>query len=222
MGRVSYGLWQRCETRNVTILKQGIALGVRTNVQTCQPNWYMRYSPSAFHSCFPIRRDCAVNLDSNIAPGCSCRYLPSTKGLQWLTIIASGFLVLGLILLYLRTISSPENGTYRILFTQSSRSVILCLASAGFLLSQGPFICFLLTLFLMVTGLILLGSCEWLCNEHLEMLTDLLVDFRRETYEDYSFPLNVTADNNLGIRTFDLHGLKNYAKIEGTVGVKSL
>lgn len=110
MAPVSYGLWQRCEYANITIMKQGVALGVRPNVQICRPNRYMRYSADKFDTCYHIRRNCPVIEPEQLPEGCSCRYLPSAKGLQWLTILAAVFLVLGLLLLYFKTIATPQNG----------------------------------------------------------------------------------------------------------------
>ena len=107
---VSYGLWSRCEYMNLTIMKQRVALGVRQNVQVCRPNHYMRYSADNFDTCYHIRRNCPVTEPEKLHEGCSCQYLPSTKGLQWLTILAAIFLVIGLILLYLRTILIANNG----------------------------------------------------------------------------------------------------------------
>jgi hypothetical protein len=110
MGPVTYGLWQRCEYLNLTIMKQGVALGVRPNVQVCRPNRYMRYSSKNFDACYNIRRNCPVVEAGQLPEGCSCRYLPSTKALQWLTVLAAGCLILGLLILYLRIITSPQNG----------------------------------------------------------------------------------------------------------------
>ncbi|CAF2893269.1 unnamed protein product [Rotaria sp. Silwood2] len=176
MAPVSYGLWQRCENTNITIMKQGIPLGIRPNVQICRPNLYMRYSPDDFDTCYHIRRNCPVTEPEQLSAGCSCRYLPSTKGLQWLTVLAAIFLVIGLLLLYLKTITSPQND------------------SAVLVLSFGPFICFLLALLLMSTALILVGACK------------------RDTYEDYTFPLRTISNDPNDLQGFDLHSLRNYAK----------
>lgn len=111
MAPVSYGLWERCESINATIIKQGVALGIRPNVQLCRPNLYMRYSPENYHRCYHIRRDCPVTPKENLPEECSCRYLPSTRGKQWLTILAAIFITLGLLILYLKTITSPQNGS---------------------------------------------------------------------------------------------------------------
>ena len=113
MAPVSYGLWQRCELVNITIMKQGVALGIRPNVQLCRPNRYMRYSPDKYETCYYIRRNCPVTERAQLPDGCACRYLPSTKFLQWLTIFAAVFLIIGLLLLYLKTITSPQNGSSR-------------------------------------------------------------------------------------------------------------
>ncbi|CAF3442594.1 unnamed protein product [Rotaria sp. Silwood1] len=177
MAPVSYGLWQRCEYMNITIMKQGIPLGIRPNVQICRPNRYMRYSPENFDSCYHIRRNCPVTEPEKLHEGCSCRYLPSAKGLQWLTVLAAIFLVLGLLSLYLKTITSPQND------------------SAVLVLSFGPFICFLLALLLMSTALILVGAY-----------------LRRDTYEDYTFPLQTVQKDANDMQGFDLHSLRNYAK----------
>lgn len=113
MAPVHYGLWQRCEYTNMTIMKQGIALGVRPNVKICYPNLYMRYSSDKVDVCYNIRRSCPVIEPAQLPKGCSCGYLPSAKGLQWLTVLAAIFLILGLLLLYLKTITSPQNGLHQ-------------------------------------------------------------------------------------------------------------
>ncbi|CAF1138569.1 unnamed protein product [Rotaria sordida] len=63
--------------------------------------------------------------------------------------------------------------------------------SALFVLTYGPYICFLLTLLLMITGLILIGAY---------------------TYEDYSFPLDSISNNTQDRQSYDLHSLRTYAK----------
>lgn len=113
MAPVSYGLWERCEHVNFTVIKQGVALGIRPHIQICVPNRYMRYSPAKFPTCYQIRRNCPVIASDSLPEGCSCRYLPSANGLQWLTILAAIFLVFGLLLLYLNTISSGENSSFQ-------------------------------------------------------------------------------------------------------------
>jgi hypothetical protein len=109
MTPVSYGIWERCEYTNITIIKQGVTIGTRTNVQFCYPNRYMRYSPNSYHTCNVWRRSCPVLTKDKIPAGCSCSYLPSAKALQWLTVLAAVCLILGLILLYLKIITAPEN-----------------------------------------------------------------------------------------------------------------
>jgi len=112
MAPVSYGIWKRCEYTNVSVLRQGVAIGTLTNFQFCYPNYYMRYSPDNYNLCYNFRRRCSVLEKHQLPEGCSCRYLPFTKGLQWLTVLAAFFLFLGLILLYLKIIASPQNGWY--------------------------------------------------------------------------------------------------------------
>jgi hypothetical protein len=96
-------------------MKQGLALGVRPNVQLCRPNRYMRYSPDNYETCYTIRRNCPLPDHAHTHEGCSCRYLPSAKGLQWLTVLAAICLVIGLLILYLKLITSPQNGLFTIL-----------------------------------------------------------------------------------------------------------
>jgi hypothetical protein len=79
MAPVSYGIWYRCENMNVSIIKQGVALGTRLNVQVCRPNVYMRYSSDNHHSCYHIRRNFPVTLKDQLTEGCSCRYLLPAK-----------------------------------------------------------------------------------------------------------------------------------------------
>jgi len=177
MTPVSYGLWERCEYTSVSIMKQGVALGTRHNVHVCRPNRYMRYSVENFDTCYYVRRNCPVVEPGNLPKGCSCRYLPSTKGLQWLTILAAVFLSIGLLLLYVKLVTSSQKDT------------------VVFALSYGPFICFVLTLLLMVTTLLLLGSY-----------------LRRDTYEDYSFPLATISNDTTHAHGFDLFSLRSYAK----------
>ena len=112
MTPVSYGLWERCEYTNISIIKQGVALGTQPNVQFCYPNRYLRYSPESYQACRNFRRNCPVTPKDQLPEGCSCRYLPSAKGLQWLTVLAAICLTLGVILLYLKTITTPENSSY--------------------------------------------------------------------------------------------------------------
>jgi len=178
MTPVSYGLWQRCEYDNLPIMKQGVALGTRANVEICYPNRYMRYSPNNYQTCYNVRRQCPVLEKSQLPEGCLCRYLPSTKGLQWLTVLAAICLICGLLIIYLKIITSSNN------------------SKAEFVLNYGPLICFLLTLVLMVTGLILFGAY-----------------LRRDTYEDYSFPLQSVVNSSHTLQGFELHSLRSYAKL---------
>jgi hypothetical protein len=68
--------------------------------------------------------------------------------------------VIGLLILYLKTIASPQNGLWFIKKKQKKNFILNFLESATLVLSFGPFISFVLTLILMVTTLILLGACK--------------------------------------------------------------
>ena len=215
MAPVSYGLWQRCELVNITIMKQGVALGIRPNVQLCRPNRYMRYSPDKYETCYYIRRNCPVTERAQLPDGCSCRYLPSTKFLQWLTIFTAVFLVIGLLLLYLKTITSPQNGSFIGRATDRCEYPRISLAdSAVLVLSFGPFVCFVVALILMVTTLILVGACKCstLSTLDIHLSTSRHLDLRRDTYEDYTFPLASVSNDTNHLQGFDLHSLRNYAK----------
>jgi len=158
-------------------MKQGVALGTRPNVKIFLPNVYMRYSVDHFDTCYYIRRNCPVTEPAQLPKGCSCRYVPSARALQWLTVLAAIFLIFGLLILYLKTITTPQNN------------------GAVLVLSYGPLICFVLTLLLMVTTLILLGAY-----------------LRRDTYEDYTFPLSAVSNDTVNQPGFELFSLRNYAK----------
>ncbi|CAF0892969.1 unnamed protein product [Didymodactylos carnosus] len=177
---ISYGLWQRCEMQNVTFSKQAVGINAR-ETYVCMPNRYLRYNSEHNAECFYRRRECGLYSANSIPADCRCRYLPSTKGLQWLTILAAISLVLGLLLLYLKLIATAQNG------------------SAAFLLGFAPFIFIFLAFLFILTTLILFGSY-----------------LRRDSYEEFQFPLNTlknlddsTNQNRLG---FNLHGLKNYIR----------
>lgn len=161
MPPVSYGLWQRCENTNITIMKQGISLGTRLNVQICRPNRYMRYSVENFETCYNIRRNCPVMDAGQLPAGCYCRYLPSARALQWMTILAAVFLVIGLLIFYLKNIATAQNGSFLRKNIHGEIFFSLNLGSAALILNYGPFVCFVLALLLMVTTLIVLGACKF-------------------------------------------------------------
>lgn len=125
MSPVSYGLWERCENININIIKQGVSLGTRPNVQVCRPNRYMRYSSQNFDKCYHLRRNCPFLEQSQLPDVCKCRYLPSTKALQWLTILAAICLVIGLLILHLNTIGKAQNSSLNINFQYYSYFVCL-------------------------------------------------------------------------------------------------
>ncbi|CAF0893229.1 unnamed protein product [Didymodactylos carnosus] len=176
---ISYGLWERCEMQNVTFQKQGLPINQRATY-VCLPNRYLRYSADHNNECFHRRRECGLYSSQTLPDGCKCRYLPSTKGLQWLTILAAIVLIIGLLLLYMKLIATPQN------------------ESAAFLLGFAPFLFILMAFLFMLTTLILLGSY-----------------LRRDSYEEFQFPLNTIDNNSTNTQnrlSFNLHGLKNYIR----------
>jgi hypothetical protein len=58
-------------------------------------------------------------------------------------------------------------------------------------------------------------------NEYIDLVIlfliigDRLLDLRRDTYEDYYFPLKAVSNDSYTAQTFDLHSLQNYAKYYG-------
>ncbi len=72
----------------------------------------------------------------------------------------------------------------------------------------------------MATTLIVLGACKlfetkkriiniyiYICFENL--------DLRRDTYEDYTFPLTTVSNDTINQHGFELFSLRNYAKHYG-------
>ena len=86
------------------------------------------------------------------------------------------------------------------------------LESAVALVSYAPVACFFLALLLMATTLILIGACKLLKIFPMEKIIFHFAVLRRDTYEDYSFPLKTVSNTSIVPLNFDLHSLQNYAK----------
>ncbi|CAF0892986.1 unnamed protein product [Didymodactylos carnosus] len=86
-----------------------------------------------------IYRHLCSSLTKVVHP-CTCDYIPSTKGLQWCCILAALYLILGILVLYLKLIAAPQN------------------ASAAFLLGFVPVSLIFIALLFMLTTLILVGA----------------------------------------------------------------
>ena len=86
--------------------------------------------------------------------------------------------------------------------------------SAVLVLSFGPFACFVVALILMVITLILVGACKCLIPRTFVIHSSVSphLDLRRDTYEDYTFPLASVSNDTNHLQGFDLHSLRNYAK----------
>jgi len=87
------------------------------------------------------------------------------------------------------------------------------LDSADIVRTFGPFICFFLTLLLMVTTLILVVACKLFHTNYIFIIFNL--DLRRDTYEDYTFPLATVSNDTAHLQGFDLFSLRKYAKHYG-------
>lgn len=101
----------------------------------------------------------------------------------------------------------------RFLQGKNAWTILRILDSAVMVLNYGPFACFLLTLLLMVTTLIVLGACKWWFVK--EYVTNICIDLRRDTYEDYTFPLSSVTNDTFNPHGFELFSLRNYAKHYG-------
>ncbi len=98
--------------------------------ETCFPNVYPSNKNCSFGQCsFP-----------NLYPSCSCDFLPSTKGIAACAIIASIFLGLAIIILFIHSINTSETRTM------------------GLVLGLFPLILLLLAFIFILITLILVGS----------------------------------------------------------------
>jgi hypothetical protein len=104
------------------------------------------YGESCFPNVFPGNSSCAgmTNIDSCLqvqsASSCSCDYLPSTKGIAACAIIASIFLGLAIIILFIHSINTAETRTI------------------GLVLGLFPLLLLLLAFIFILITLILIGS----------------------------------------------------------------
>ncbi|CAF2624808.1 unnamed protein product [Rotaria sp. Silwood2] len=132
--------WKKATAKNTTVddLNE-ITIGLFTRctpsktyqTETCVPNKYPRNN-----DCF-ILNEC---LRRTANESCPCDFLPSTKGIASCTIIASVFLGLSIIILFIHSINTSETN------------------SLGLLLSFFPLILLLLAFIFILIALILVGS----------------------------------------------------------------
>jgi len=142
--------WKKADYRNEAVAqsKIHITIGLFTN---CTTNSDTR-GETCYPNLFPRDSDCNIN-QCRQNRNCSCDYLPSTKGIAACTIIASIFLGLAIIILFIHSINTSE-----------TRTVGLCL---GLL----PLILLLLTCIFILIALILIGS--YLSRDIMEMVNEL-------------------------------------------------
>ena len=136
--------WKRAEARNATYGNRyffnSTTIGLFTRcipaedtlaVEQCFPNRFpMNYSCNPLNAC----------LAKTPNEACRCDFLPSSKGIASCAIIASVFLGLALIILFIHSIKTSET------------------RSLGLILSLLPFIFLLLAWMFILTTLILVGS----------------------------------------------------------------
>jgi hypothetical protein len=104
---------------------------LNANGQSCYPNIFANNNSCTYVSCSAT--------DSSSSP-CSCDYLPSTKGIAACTIIASIFLGLVIIILFIHSINTSET------------------RSLGLFLGLFPLLLLLLAFIFILIALILVGS----------------------------------------------------------------
>jgi hypothetical protein len=115
--QTTIGLFTRCITTNIT------------NQETCFPN------------VFPSNNSCNYTANcSQAGSSCSCDYLPSSKGIAACAIIASIFLGLAIIILFIHSINTAETRTI------------------GLVLGLFPLLLLLLAFIFILITLILIGS----------------------------------------------------------------
>jgi hypothetical protein len=117
ISQTTIGLFTRCITTNIT------------NQETCFPN------------VFPSNNSCNYTANcSQAGSSCSCDYLPSSKGIAACAIIASIFLGLAIIILFIHSINTAETRTI------------------GLVLGLFPLLLLLLAFIFILITLILIGS----------------------------------------------------------------
>jgi len=108
-----YGLWSRCQYSNTSFVIPDISSQPNIENFVCRPNLYVRYDTTnqqQTQQCYEIRHQCS-SIIGVFYPNCQCQYLLSTQIQQWSTIIASIFLVLTIVILYLKLIASPQTSS---------------------------------------------------------------------------------------------------------------
>ncbi|CAF0893211.1 unnamed protein product [Didymodactylos carnosus] len=147
-----YGLWERCQYMDISFATPVVIKSSSTNIINfdtgtptirnfvCRPNTYLRYKSKDIDTeiCFIYRHLCSSL--TNVIHPCTCNYLPSTKGLQWCCILAAIFMILGLLLLYLKLIAIPQHDML------------------AFLLNFTPILFIFFSILFMLTTLILIGA----------------------------------------------------------------
>ncbi|CAF1568381.1 unnamed protein product [Adineta ricciae] len=178
--------WKKANLRNGTVPAGGfsdpVSIGLFTRCQTSNSTRGESCAPNLFKSDV----NCTIsNCLSRFAnPSCSCDYLPSTKGIAACAIIASIFLGLAIIILFIHSINTSE-----------TRSIGLILGLFPLLLLLFAFIFILITL-------ILVGS--YLSRDIMSILgesrgiTDIptLRDLTRDNYKvrvDWSTGLEIIS-----------------------------
>lgn len=127
----TYGNLYRFNLTTIGLFTRCISIDDTLDVEYCFPNRFpMNYSCNPLFHCLP----------KTPSESCQCDFLPSTKGIASCSIIASVFLGLALIILFIHSIKTSEK------------------RSLGLILGLLPFIFLLLAWMFILTTLILVGS----------------------------------------------------------------
>lgn len=117
-----YGLWSRCQYSNTSFVIPDISSQPNIENFVCRPNFYIRYDTTneqLNQICYESRHQCSSII--GVHPDCKCKYLHSNQIQQWSTILASVFLLLTIIILYLKLIASPQTSSYLFIFYSNNK-----------------------------------------------------------------------------------------------------
>lgn len=134
---MGYHHWKKADSRNNSAVDQTtIGLFTRCTISSASK------IESCFPNLFPNDASCSVAqcLSRNGTGNCLCDFLPSTKGIAACAILASIFLGLAIIILFIHSINTSET------------------PSVGVCLSVLPLVLLLLTFIFILITLILVGS----------------------------------------------------------------
>jgi hypothetical protein len=139
---MGFSHWKKATTTNLTVISMlggnQATIGLFTICKTTTNT----YGEGCFPNTYPSNNSCTIGncLQPNLTSICSCDYLPSTKGIAACAIIASIFLGLAIIILFIHSVNTAETRTL------------------GLVLGLFPLLLLLLAFIFILITLILIGS----------------------------------------------------------------